>query len=144
MLRTVCRKNLGTFGFSGIFHSLLPPGVKDLDFISCVMWPSQQILWRELVAGEPNFLFTLHFLCIKTFSPVWRTSIRTLGFLSLQLFAFAHLGSICLEMPGAAGICCSPLWGRDHSLLLPWDPPVYVVLVPSPPAVPVKGFFIPP
>lgn len=24
--------------------SFLPPGIKDLDFISCVMWPSQQIL----------------------------------------------------------------------------------------------------
>jgi hypothetical protein len=30
--------------FLDLVFSLLPLGIKDLDFISCVMWPSQQIL----------------------------------------------------------------------------------------------------
>lgn len=49
--------------------SFLPLGIEDLDFIPCVMRPPQQILQRELVEIEPSFLFTLHFLCIKTFLP---------------------------------------------------------------------------
>lgn len=61
---TVSSWNSGMLKVSSVSSSLfLPPGIKDLDFILSVMWPSQQILSPR--AGRDSsavFLFTQHFL----------------------------------------------------------------------------------
>ena len=117
-IRTVDCRNGGAFGFSWIFRSLSCLWVSRAWISFLVRWPPQQILRCELVEIEPSFLFTLHFLYIKTFLPCLGNVYGCPGLLSLPVFAFAQVGTVFLEVAKGAGAHRAPPCYRDRAWVL--------------------------
>lgn len=89
--------------FLDLPFSFSPPGIKDLDFIPCVMWAfSADSLTWACGNGALLSIYTALFLHKDLFLLLEEVTEGP-RFLSLLVFAFAQIGVISLEVTMAAG-----------------------------------------